>query len=279
MDVILGIDIGGSTTKIVGLRTDGTVLSMLRVRAEDQVTSLYGALGNYLTSNQLSLPDVRRVVLTGVGASYVEGDIFGLPTCKVDEFQANGAGGLALSGQEKALVVSMGTGTAFLWAERDGTVRHLCGSGIGGGTLGGLCRKLVGMERFGQIKKLAEQGDLGQVDLTIKDLSKTPAVGLDPDMTAANFGNLAEDASPADLAAGAVNLVLQAIGTMTVLACQSCGSQTVVLTGSMTTLSQVEPNFRLFEKLYGIHYIVPENATFATAIGAGLCSLRKKAVT
>ena len=39
MDVILGIDIGGSTTKIVGLRTDGSVISMLRVRAEDQVTS------------------------------------------------------------------------------------------------------------------------------------------------------------------------------------------------------------------------------------------------
>ena len=51
MDVILGIDIGGSTTKIVGLRTDGSVISMLRVRAEDQVTSLYGALGNYLTSS------------------------------------------------------------------------------------------------------------------------------------------------------------------------------------------------------------------------------------
>ncbi len=65
MDVILGIDIGGSTTKIVGLRTDGSVISMLRIRAEDQVTSLYGALGNYLTSNRLSLRDVRRVVLTG----------------------------------------------------------------------------------------------------------------------------------------------------------------------------------------------------------------------
>ena len=75
MDVILGIDIGGSTTKIVGLDTKGTVLSMLRVRAEDQITSLYGALGNYLTSNHLSLKDVRRVVLTGVGASYVDGDI------------------------------------------------------------------------------------------------------------------------------------------------------------------------------------------------------------
>ena len=223
MDVILGIDIGGSTTKIVGLRTDGSVISMLRVRAEDQVTSLYGALGNYLTSNRLSLRDVRRVVLTGVGASYVEGDIYGLPTCKVGEFSASGTGALALSGQSSAVVVSMGTGPAFLWASPDG-IRHLCGSGIGGG----------------------------------------------------NFGDLAEDATPADLAAGVVNLVLQAIGTMTVLACQCCDSKTVVLTGSMTTLPQAVTNFQLFEKLYGIHYIIPENATFATAIGAGLYSLQKK---
>ena len=135
MEVILGIDIGGSTTKIVGLRTDGSVVSMLRVRAEDQVTSLYGALGNYLTSNGLSLGDVRRVVLTGVGASYVDGDVFGLPTCRVDEFQASGTGALALSGQSSGVVVTMGTGTAFLWAEAGKEVRHLCGSGIGGGTL------------------------------------------------------------------------------------------------------------------------------------------------
>ncbi len=153
MGVILGIDIGGSTTKIVGLRPDGGMISMLRVRAEDQVTSLYGALGNYLITNGLALADVRRVVLTGVGASYVEGDIYSLPTYQVDEFSASCAGALSLSGQERGVVVTMGTGTAFLWAERDGVVRHLCGSGIGGGTLGGLCRKLVDMERFGQIKR------------------------------------------------------------------------------------------------------------------------------
>ena len=278
MDVILGIDIGGSTTKIVGLRTDGSVISMLRVRAEDQVTSLYGALGNYLTSNGLNLQDVRRVVLTGVGASYVEGSIYGLPTCKVDEFVASSTGALALSGQEGAVVVTMGTGTAFLWAQKDGSFRHLCGSGIGGGTLGGLCSRLVGVERFGQIQETALQGNLANVDLTIADITCNPAPSLDPTLTAANFGNLAEDASPADLAAGAVNLVLQAIGTMTVLACQCCDSKTVVLIGSLTGMKQVKTNFETFERLYGIHYIIPENASFATAIGAALSSLRKEAV-
>ena len=278
MDVILGIDIGGSTTKIVGLRTDGSIISMLRVRAEDQVTSLYGALGNYLTSNGLSLQDVRRVVLTGVGASYVDCSIYGLPTCKVDEFVASSTGALALSGQENAVVVTMGTGTAFLWAQKDGSYRHLCGSGIGGGTLGGLCSKLVGVERFGQIQETALQGNLSNVDLTIADITCNPAPSLDPTLTAANFGNLAEDATPADLAAGAVNLVLQAIGTMTVLACQCCDSRTVVLIGSLTGMKQVKTNFETFERLYGIHYIIPENASFATAIGAALSSLRKEAV-
>ena len=272
MDIILGIDVGGSTTKVVGLDVHGNPLSMLRVRAEDPVTSLFGALGNYLSSNHLTLEDVRRVVLTGVGASYVDGNIYGLPTYRVDEFSASGAGALALSGQERAVVSTMGTGTAFLLAEK-GRVQHLCGSGIGGGTLGGLCHKLVGMERFGQIKKLALGGDLGQVDLTIGDITKNPAATLDPTLTAANFGNLAEDANCADVAAGVVNLVLQAIGTMTVLACRCCDTKTVVLTGSMTTLDQVKPNFENFERLYGIHYIIPDNATFATAIGAALCSL------
>lgn len=275
MEVVLGIDIGGSTTKIVGLRADGSVVSMLRVRAEDQVTSLYGALGNYLTSNGLQLSDVKRVVLTGVGAGFVEGDIFGLPTCRVDEFSASSAGALALSGEEKGIVVTMGTGTAFLYAEKGGKPRHLCGSGIGGGTLGGLCRKMVDMERFGQIKKLAEQGDLAKVDLMIGDMTPNPAATLDPTLTAANFGNLSEDATHADLAAGIVNLVLQAIGTMTVLASQCCDCRTVILTGSMTTLTQAKPNFENFERLYGIHYIIPENATFATAIGAALCSLQE----
>ena len=44
----------------------------------------------------------------------------------------------------------------------------------------------------------------------------------------------------------------------------------------MTTLAQAGTNYHLFEKLYGIHYIIPETATFATAIGAGLYSLKKR---
>lgn len=111
MGVILGIDIGGSSTKIVGLAPDLSVIDMLRVKADDPLTSLYGAMGNFLSTHHLQLSDIRHIALTGVGSSYVEGDIYGVKTIKVEEFPSVGVGGLALSGKEHAVVVSMGTGT------------------------------------------------------------------------------------------------------------------------------------------------------------------------
>ena len=277
MSVILGIDIGGSTTKIVGLRRDGSTIAMHRVQAQDPITSLYGALGNFLFTNSLSLADVSRIALTGVGASYVDGDIYGIPTEKVEEFTAVGVGGLALSGQEKAVVVSMGTGTAFIWAERGKEVRHLCGSGVGGGTLAGLCSRLCGTRQYDQIVKLALEGDVNHIDLTVGDITRNNHPSLPLDITAANFGNISDSATPGDFAAGTVNMVLQSIGTTAVMACRACGCETVVLTGFMSNLPQAADCFAIFTRLHGIRFVIPEHAAFATSIGAALCSFRGEA--
>lgn len=277
MSVILGIDIGGSTTKIVGLRSDGSTIAMHRVQAQDPITSLYGALGNFLFTNRLALTDVSRIVLTGVGASYVEKDIYGIPTEKVEEFTAVGVGGLALSGQERAVVVSMGTGTAFIWAEKGREVRHLCGSGVGGGTLAGLCSRLCGTRQYDQIVKLAETGSVSNIDLSVGDITRNSHPSLPLDITAANFGNVSDTATAGDFAAGVVNMVLQSIGTTAVMACRACGCETVVLTGFMSNLPQAEDCFALFTRLHGVHFIIPESAAFATSIGAALCSFRGEA--
>ena len=275
MGVILGIDIGGSSTKIVGLHEDGAVIDMLRVKAEDPLTSLYGALGNFLITHGLTLADVGHIALTGVGASYVEGDIYGVRTVKVGEFPSVGVGGLALSRREQAVVVSMGTGTSFLWAEKGGEIRHVIGSGIGGGTLSGLSELITGVHQYSLIRKLCQDGDLHNIDLTIGDMSKGKVGTLPPEATAANFAKLAEDATSADKMLGLVNLVLQAIGTISVLACRNCGTNTVVLTGALTMLPPARAIFDFFTQLYGVEYIIPENATFATAIGAALYSMRE----
>ena len=270
MSIVLGIDIGGSTTKIVGLRSDGSAIAMHRVSAQDPITSLYGAMGNFLFTNGLELGDVSRIALTGVGASYVEGDIYGIATEKVEEFTAVGVGGLYLSGQERAVVVSMGTGTAFIWAEKGAPVRHLCGSGVGGGTLAGLCSRLCGTRKYAQIVKLAAEGDVNQTDLTVGDLTRNSHPSLPLDITAANFGNVSDDASAGDFAAGVVNMVLQSIGTTAVMACRYCGCESAVLTGFMSNLPQARECFDLFTRLHGIEFIIPENAAYATSIGAAL---------
>ena len=62
------------------------------------------------------------------------------------------------------------------------------------------------------------------------------------------------------------------IGTTAVMACRACGCETVVLTGFMSTLPQAEECFSLFTRLHGIKFVIPENATFATSIGAALSS-------
>ena len=258
MGVILGIDIGGSSTKIVGLAPDLSVIDMLRVKADDPLTSLYGAMGNFLSTHNLQLSDIRHIALTGVGSSYVEGDIYGVKTIKVEEFPSVGVGGLALSGKEHAVVVSMGTGTSFLWANKGGEIRHLIGSGVGGGTLAGLSSLTTGVHQYALIRKLCQDGDLSHIDLTM-----------------ANFAKVADDATPSDKMLGIVNLVLQSIGTMSVLACKCCGTDTVVLTGALTMLPPARETFELFKQLYHVNFIIPENATFATAIGAALYSVRK----
>lgn len=276
MSIILGIDIGGSTTKIVGLHTDGETIAMHRVQAQDPITSLYGAMGNFLHTNRLRLEDVERIALTGVGASYIDDDIYGIPTEKVEEFTAVGAGGLALSGQERAVVVSMGTGTAFIWAQRGEPVRHLCGSGVGGGSLAGLCSRLCGTRKYAQIVKLAGEGDVTKVDLTVGDLTRNSHPSLPLDITAANFGNVSDDASAGDFAAGVVNMVLQSIGTTAVMSCRACACETAVLTGFMSNLPQARECFDLFTRLHGVRFIIPESATYATSIGAALSITDRK---
>ena len=79
MKIVIGIDVGISTTKIVGINEQGNVVSPIRIRATDPVTSLYGAFGKYLHDNHIQLGDVEKVMLTGVGSAYINEPVYGLP--------------------------------------------------------------------------------------------------------------------------------------------------------------------------------------------------------
>ena len=276
---VLGIDVGGSTTKIVGFRKEKEGLALIPpqfVRAADPITSIYGAFGKFTLQNDLSLSDIDHIMMTGVGSTFLSKPLYdGLDCRPAPEFDCVGRGGLYLAGLEEAIVVSMGTGTSFLWANKGGEIRHLIGSGVGGGTLAGLSSLTTGVHQYALIRKLCQDGDLSHIDLTMADLSREQVGDLPPEATAANFAKVADDATPSDKMLGIVNLVLQSIGTMSVLACKCCGTDTVVLTGALTMLPPARETFELFKQLYHVNFIIPENATFATAIGAALYSVRE----
>ena len=277
MSVIVGIDIGGSTTKIVGLVEgdgDWNIIEPQLVRANDPITSTYGAFGKFTDENGLKISDISKIVMTGVGASHMKNNLYGLDCLRVNEFDCIGRGGTYLSGISDALVVSMGTGTAMVHASSDGSMRYLGGTGVGGGTLMGLSKLLLNAEEIEHIELYAESGSLDNIDLRIKDLTSSGSMSqLERDITASNFGRLSDMADKGDVALGIMNLVFETVGMVSIFAASFAGVKDVILTGNVTELKQCKRKFEEFNSLElsrGLNFLIPERARFATAIGAAI---------
>lgn len=275
MGIIIGIDVGISTTKIVGLR-DGKPTAPIRITAADPITSLYGAFGKYLHDNNIMLGNVEHVMLTGVGAAYVKNDVYGLATSRCDEFVADALGARYESHIDHAIVVSMGTGTSFVMCDGD-EIHHIGGIGIGGGTLQGLSRIMLNTDDIKQVSALAMQGDISHVNLLIGDISAQPLPGLPMEATASIFARAQNDASREDIACGIILMVLQSIGSATVLAAQGTSCRDMVLIGNLSLLPQCKEVFPALEKLYNVRFHIPKYSEYCTAIGAALAYSRRDA--
>ena len=274
--VVVGIDVGGSTTKIVGFRRDGereTLIAPLFVQATDPITSIYGAFGRFTMENGLSLDDVDKVMMTGGGSSFRSQPIYSLPCNNVSEFDCIGLGGLYLSGLDEAIVVSMGTGTALIHSKKvNGAteIKYLGGTGVGGGTLLGLTQKLTGVGTVEHIEKLCEEGDISKIDLRISDISKNRTYeNMKDNLTVSNFGKVSDIATPEDIALGVANMVAETIAMVAVFAARGCGVKDVVLTGNLSTIAPIRKTFEGLDQ-FGVNFIIPENAQFGTVIGAAL---------
>ncbi len=272
--MIIGIDVGISTTKIVGINPEGVVVSPIRIKATDPVTSLYGAFGKYLYDNKIKLTDIEQVMITGVGSAYIDSPIYGLPTQKAEEFIADGLGARYETDLDRMLVVSMGTGTSLVQCDGD-DIRHIGGIGLGGGTLTGLSRIMLKTDDIKQIVALAMEGDISNIDVLIGDISPNPLPNLPKTATASLFGNARSNASREDIALGIITTVLQTIGSSCILASLNSGIKEYVLIGNLTLLPQCKEVFPAMEKLYHVRFIIPKYSEFCTAIGAALSYKRR----
>lgn len=277
MSIIVGIDVGGSTTKIVGFDGD-KLLAPVLVKANDPIASVYGGFGKFTNDNGIALSDIEKVMVTGVGSSFLGDNIYGIVTIHVNEFIANGRGGLYLSDIGEAIVVSMGTGTSYVYSNKaTGENTYLGGTGVGGGTLVGLSDRLLGIRSVQNIANLALEGDLNNIDLRIADITEHDIIPtLSNNATAANFGKISDLASREDIALGLINMVFETVAMLAIFSARMKGINNIVLVGNLSILPQAPTIFDSLRKMFGVNIIIPENSAYGTVIGAALEGLDKQ---
>ncbi|MCL2211920.1 MAG: pantothenate kinase [Treponema sp.] len=266
--MIIGIDVGTTITKVVSIE-GGKVIKKIKTRAQDAVTAATGAFGKIVLENGIKIDTIERIVITGAGASKIKEDIFGIPTERVNEIQAIGIGGMFLSGMSNIIITNIGTGTVIIEAGDKG-ISHFGGSGVGGGTILGLAKKLLPVAEFRDIMELAKNGKLNQVDLLMGDITDTSLSFLSGESTASNFGKMLDTANHSDIALAIINMVFQVIGVLSVFAAKAKNLNRIVVTGNGSRNPLGQKTLSDISALYGVEFVYPECAEYTTAIGAGL---------
>ena len=257
----VGLDAGATLCKLVR-RTD--TLETLAFDSRD-LDSLHRTIERWKPAH---------LAATGGRAGRL-GDAFcGVQVTCIPEFQAWASGAPILADLEgialpdSYLLVSLGTGTSILHLT-PGESRRVGGSALGGGSLLGLGRLLLGVDAFDEITALAAGGDRRKVDLLVGDIyGDGEVLPLPAELNAASFAKL-ESREPADVAHALIGLV----GENTALLCGqlagALGAQAVVYCGST-----LRGNPTLAEILTGVTAMLGasshllEHGAFCGAVGA-----------
>lgn len=267
----LGVDFGLTNTDVV-LVEGQAILAHQVIKAGPASTEALAAVLNSLGVRPAEL----GAIASSGGLSRSLPDTFaGIPLQKIGEAQAVGRGALRLAGLTEALVVSAGTGTAMI-AARGSQAQHFTGSAVGGGTLLGLSRLLLGTADPLEVAALAEKGNPSSVDTTLLEVIGGGIGHLPPEATAVNLGRLVDGLQPSreDLAAGLVTLVGQVIATIAINAARAAGLKQIVIVGHLPDLAPIQ---RAFEQVWYFYQLkprplIPPLSGWATAYGAVLCA-------
>ena len=115
-------DLGSTTTKIIEVDENNKILNK-NIYQKEEPKKL---LKDFIESNNIKQEDIEAIVTTGVGR-IEEKEYSKIPVVYIDEFKSIGLGGLIASNKEKVIVASIGTGTAFIKANKN-KIEHLGGS-------------------------------------------------------------------------------------------------------------------------------------------------------
>ncbi len=264
--MIIGIDIGASTTDIVAYKNNEFTYHIpyetnnIKERAKSIPE---------LVKNSFNIKEITKIAITGGGARFVE-KIFNIPVVKIDEIQAIARGAMHLAKEKNIIAVSMGTGTAIVYSYFNQMYKfvHIGGTGVGGGTIKGLSKILLKTFEPRKIDSLALKGSLKNVDITVGEIIGKGIGILPSDITAANLAKLSSKSKKEDIAAGIINMVAQTIGTISILSSNIYNTHKIVLTGKVGLFKSIHQFLIPLGKLFNKEFILPQGFAYATAIGA-----------
>ncbi|MBS7615161.1 hypothetical protein KEJ18_05460 [Candidatus Bathyarchaeota archaeon] len=268
--IIAGLDVGASATKAVLIK-ESRVVSQYLAETTDSISSAKRVL-SVLVSSVKNGSKIQKVAVSGGGSRIIGKQLLGFPVERVDEIIANGYGGLFLSRKNQGIIVSIGTGTSIVAAYEGGRkIVHLGGTGVGGGTILGLARRMLDVNNFKILENMALKGDINRVDLTVGDVVGG-SIGIIPaDATASNLAKLCVETSQEDVAAGIFNLVSQVVGVVSAMAAKSCGLENdVIFVGRLAKSPLVSRIVLETVNIFGLKAIVPEKCEYCTASGAAV---------
>jgi type II pantothenate kinase len=259
-----------------------TVTDTLRKKGDELIHKMD------LSSKDLNQERVRKLFpdidfisnigfLAVTGGKHLElGDyIDSTPIIHVNEIDAVGHGSMKLSGlseEESTIIVSAGSGTACIHAHK-GIFTHCSGTGVGGGTVLGLSKLLLGTIDPEEIAALAEKGDESFVDLILEDVVSGPIGQLPSDTTAVNFGKVSKEDieySREDIAAGIVNLVGQTAARIATSVAMMFQATEIVVVGRAPSFAGLKNSLEQAASITGFTPHFPKNGEYASALGAML---------
>ena len=217
--------------------------------------------------------DVNFLAVTGGKHLNLGNKIDSTKIIHVNEIDAVGEGAMNLSGlsdKSPTIIVSAGSGTACILAQ-GGSFVHCSGTGVGGGTVLGLSKLLLGTTNPVEIAKLAKAGNESGVDLILEDVVSGPIGELPSDTTAVNFGKISKidsEISKQDIAAGIVNLVGQTAARIATSVATTFNAKEIVVVGRSPSFNGLKNSLEQAASIMGFSPHFPNNGEYASALGA-----------
>ena len=228
-----------------------------------------GTLKNILKKHEIDISNINKIGVTGGKSSDLDDELDKVKIIKINEIDAIGLGAKKLYsiGEESALVVSAGTGTACVHVQGN-NFNHLGGIAVGGGMLEGLGSLLFKNSNGLEINEFANSGSRAELDLLIGDVVNKIG-NLSPDITAVNFGQAKSSSADTmeNTAAALCNMVGEVIGTVAYLNALLVGSDKACFIGRTSYLSEITDGINQRLELAGIKGQYNDDREYGNVIG------------